>query len=265
MIVTTFRVDYKMTDVIKLKPIFDVHLGHGACDVRAFKDYLADGFDDRTYFIGGGDLLDSIVLRDFRYRKGVDVTLGEEIVDEQVDICYQLLQPYKERIIGLGDGNHEKQVTLRCGTNPTKRLCRRLGCQYLGYSWLVKLMLRGVNGGTRKLVIYGHHGWGGGSRTQGADITKFSKIVKHWQADIFLFGHVHKLQSDKINRIGLFGEKMISKPKLLCICGTFMKTYLKSNVSTWSEEKGYPPVEVGGLVVHIRPTSHKWIKYWSSV
>jgi UDP-2,3-diacylglucosamine pyrophosphatase LpxH len=262
MIVHTKRINYKYGDIIKIKPIFDVHLGNRVCDVAAFKRYLKKNDDKNTYFIGGGDLYEGITVTDKRYRKGMDATLGEAIVDEQVDLAEKLLLPYKDRIIGLGDGNHEKEILRRCGTNITKRLCDKLGVKYLGYSWLIRLLLSTNGSKGRKVIIRGHHGWGGGSRTQGADLTKYSKDLQYWQADIFLYGHVHRKQSDEVPRIGLVGERMVTKDKLMVICGTFLKTYTGSVVSTYSEERGYPPVKVGGQVVNIKPLMHKWVRYW---
>lgn len=259
MVVYTHRIKYKSyNDIIKIKPLFDLHCGSKHCDVRAIREYLKDS-DDHTYFIGGGDMTDSIVMKDPRYRKTCDATETNAIVDEQVDMLEDLLSPYKHRIIGLGDGNHEKQVELRCGTNIVKRLCKRLDCKHLGFSWLLRLILSTGNQGGRTVVIRGHHGWGGGSRTQGADLTKFSKDMQHFDADVFMYGHVHRLQSDRVPRLGLVGETLISKPKVICICGTFLKTYSKGADSSYSEEKGYPPVEVGGLCVNIKP-KRRWVE-----
>lgn len=258
MIVTAKRIIFtSMHDLIKIKPVFDVHLGAKVCDVRAFKAFLLDS-DKDTYFIFGGDLFDSIVVGDPRYRKSNDATEGDAIIDELVDMGEEILTPYKDKILGIATGNHEDVITKRCGSDPIRRLCRRLDVDPLGFSGLMRLMLsmKGKKGKTyektRKVVVRYHHGWGGGSRTQGADLTKFSKDVKHWDADLYLYGHVHRKQTDKIPRLGLSGEKLISKPKVICICGTFLKTYGVSADPTYSEIKGYPPTEIGGVVVTIK-------------
>jgi len=267
MIVHTHRVDYeKYGNIVKIKPIFDVHLGNKYCDKKALKNYLAEDDDHLTYFIGGGDLMDSIVITDPRYEKHVDDTPLDAIIDAQVDEMYELLEPYKDRIIGLGRGNHENVVIKKCGTDPTGRLCKKLDCAYLGYSGLIRLIMsEGEKGGRgRTVFIRWHHGWGGGSRTQGADLTKYSKDTMYWDADVFLYGHVHRKQSDRVPRLGLSGEVLISKPKVIGICGTFLKTYSKTVDTTYSEVKGYPPTEIGGIKVNIQPTD-RWVKIWIDV
>ena len=258
MVIYTYRIEYKYGDTIKIKPLFDVHYGHKACDVNAVKQYLAEDDDKNTYIIGGGDTIDSIIVTDPRYRKSMDATSSDDIIDEQIEGIEKILSPYKDRIIGLARGNHEKTIIQKCSTNPIKRLCKRLDTKDLGYSGLIRLILNENKSRIRTVIIKYHHGWGGGSRTQGADLTKYSKDLQYWDADIFLYGHIHRKQTDRVPRLGLSGEELISKPKIECICGTFQKTYTRGPDSTWAEERGYPPTEIGGLIVKIKPVE-RWV------
>ena len=253
MIVHAHNIDYKYGQIFTLKPLFDVHLGNKYCDKKELVKYLS-GCDENTYLIGGGDLLDSIITKDIkRYVKHADDTASDAIIDEQIENLYDILKPYRNRIIGLGTGNHENSVNKYHGTNPTRRLCKMLDTTSLGFSWLVRIGFKENGARGRLLVIRGHHGWGGGSRTQGADLTKYSKDITYWDADMFLYGHVHKRQSDKIDRMGLVGAKLVSRPKWIFICGTFLKTLSDTDEATYSEEKGYPPVSIGGVNITIKP------------
>lgn len=258
MVVHTYRIPYKYGEMIKIKPIADIHLGSSNCDEKAAKAFIDE--DENCYFIGNGDLLDCIITSDIkRYRKTSDGTEGDDIVDSQIDKIFSWLNPYKDRIIGLGTGNHEDVITKKCGTNPIKRLCKMLDTTFLGYSSLVRLIFSENGSRSRTVVLRMHHGWGGGSRTQGADLTKYSKDVTHWQADCYIYSHVHRLQFDRIPRLGLCGDKLVSKSKLILMPGTFLKTYSKTSDPTYSELKGYPPVDVGGLVLNIKPDGN-WVK-----
>ena len=259
MITETKRIPYKYGDKFQLKVIADVHLGAVACDEKAFRDYLADS-NDKTYFLGIGDLYDAIIVTDPRYQKSSDKSEGDDIIDAQVEKGVELLEPYKDRILGLGYGNHEKTIIKRAGSNMIKRTCRRLDVKELGYSGLFKLVFRMESGGGRTVIIRYHHGWGGGSRTQGADLTKFSKDTAYWDADLFLYGHVHRKQDDEVPRLGLRGKTLIARPKTMCICGTFLKTYLNGADATYSEACGYPPTTIGGVNIDITPNTNGWVK-----
>jgi len=263
VIIPEYRIEYKYGDSFRIKPLFDTHIGNAYCDIDSIKRYLSDT-DDKTYIIGGGDTLDSVIVGDKRYAKHVDVTVGDAIVDEQIEIAYDILKPYANRIIGLGSGNHEATISHRNGTHPTRRLSQMLGVKHLGYSWLVKLMFSENGGRVRSVLLRGHHGWGGGSRTQGADLTKYSKDAAYWDADIFLYGHVHRRQSDMISRLSLVGKTLVSKPKHMFICGTFLKTLSLTDDATYSEMAGYPPTPIGGVNITIRPTN-KWVNIESDV
>jgi len=253
------RINYTYGETVKLKPIADVHLGNKLCDVKAFKEYL--GNPEESYYIGVGDLLDSIILADLkRYDRKLDASdPNVAIVDYQVNRMAEILMPYKHKIIGLGEGNHEDEIRKRCGTNPVQRLCDILEVPYLGYTWMCQLRLSEGGNRTRTVTIRGHHGWGGGSRTQGGDLTKFARDTGYYDADLFLYGHVHRRQYDEVPRLGLVGSKLIAKPKIMCICGTFQKTLTEVADPSWAETKGFPPVSIGGLTINIKPTS-TWVK-----
>ena len=265
MVVAEYRVKYTYGEEWKLKPIFDVHAGNKDCDLNEFKKFMADS-DDKTLFIGGGDLIDAVITKDIkRYRKSADDTDGDAIIDEQIDIICEILRPYSHKIIGLGAGNHEDTILKYCGTNPTKRMCDILSddkhkIQYLGYSCLVRLVFELKQGGAvRTIIIRQHHGWGGGSRTRGANITKYERDIGKWDADIFLYGHVHQKQFDRTPRLGLRGLLLVSRPQLMVICGSYLKTYSTDANPTYSEVKGFPPNEIGGVTIQMKPDSHRWI------
>ena len=264
MIGSAYRIQYKYGDIIKIKPIFDAHLGSTNCDLGSFREYLKNS-DDNTYFFGGGDLLDMIITSDIkRYTKHNDAITGHAIVDQQIEKMVEILAPYKSRLMGIGSGNHEANILKRCGTDPTDRMCKTLQVKNLGYSGLLKLILREGDNRSRTVIIRYHHGWGGGSRTQGGDLTKFSKDLLSWDADVFLYGHVHRKQSDRVPRIGLSGVKFINRSMLIGICGTFLKTYGNSDLASYGEIKGYPPTEIGGITLNIKP-QRRWVDMWIDV
>lgn len=244
VIIPKVEIEYK--DVITLKAFSDVHLGNRNADIEAFSKYLNE-YDENTYFICIGDFFDSIIVKDKRYSKGADAYMGEDMINQALKDAKELLSPIKDRFLGICSGNHENVFLLKTNFDITEHLCDILGIRYLGYDFLMNLKID-----NKKLVIRGHHGWGGGSRTQGADLTKFSKDCQFWDADLFLYGHVHRLISDKVPRLSINDDKLEANPKYLVICGTFLKTFTDGTDATYSEVKGYPPVAIGAPIIKIK-------------
>jgi len=258
MKVFTQPITYHYGDTIKLKPIPDLHVGSPLFDKKAFKEFMSD-IDDQTYLVGTGDIMDQIIATDPRYKKGVEKGTSETIVDDQIDEAYQLLAPYADRIILLGIGNHEETIVKKCGTNPLRRLCEKLGCQYAGMKWMLRLNLREGMGRGRSVVVYGHHGYGGGTRTEGGNITKFFRDMAYDEADIYLFGHVHEKAYKRIPRGYHGGAKYQARDRLLVIGGSFKRNLTDDDTTTWEESKGFPIRAIGGYTIKITPTKD-WVK-----
>lgn len=263
MICHTVHLEYKPGEIIKVRPLADLHVGNAYCDEKAVRRFIDE--DPECYFIGLGDLIDGIVVKDAkRYQKSSDGTEGDDIIDEQVDKLKSWLEPYKDRIWGLGEGNHEQSVVKHCGTNPVKRICKDFEIPFLGYSWFLRLVMRTKTGAGRTVIIRGFHGYGGGSRTQGADLTKYVRDIGYYEADIHLFGHVHRKQVDRIPMLGTCGNRIIAKSRYVILCGSFLRTLSKTTDPTYAEIKGYPPVELGSVQINIKPVKD-WVKIWVDV
>jgi len=72
-------------------------------------------------------------------------------------------------------------------------------------------------------------------------------------ADIYLYGHGHKLLTDSISRLGIQGDKtLVSKDLIICLCGTFLKTYVPGE-TTYSERWGMAPIRIGHPYITVRP------------
>jgi len=252
MISKTFRIPYKYGQTITIKPLFDAHLGNEYCDRHALKRYLGEPEEGKYVFVGG-DLNDSICVTDPRYEKHSDGTGGRnDVIDAQVDMAEDILKPFNGSLIGLGMGNHEHTIIKKSGTNPTKRLARRLGTSELGYDGFIKLVLSEGKSRTRTVIIRWHHGYGGG-RTPGASINRYIKESYNWEADVYLFGHDHQLDARAFPRLAMRGNQCVTKEWFVGVCGSFLKTLSDGADPTYSEKAGYFPVLLGGLDLKIRP------------
>lgn len=257
-IVDTVRINYRWGDTIKIKPIADVHFGSKNCDMKALHEYLGKP-DPKTYFIGLGDLMDCIIVSDSkRYRKINDALESEDIIGESVATWVSVLYPFRKQIIGLGIGNHEENIIKRCSVNPMKMLCDSLDVPYLGYSFLVRVILSEKGNRGRTVIIRAHHGWGLGGRTIGGELTKYSKDLAQFDCDIALYGHTHRLQADTMPRLAIMGDRLVSKEKHLVLCGTFLKTFSEGTDCTYAEAMGLPPAKIGGAIISVKP-NRSWV------
>jgi len=257
--VDTIRIPYKYGESITIKTLADVHYGSKNCDVKALHEYLGEP-EKKTFLLGLGDFMDNIIVSDSkRYRKVSDAIESEDIIGESVAFWASVLKPFKKQIIGLGIGNHEDNIIKRCSVNPMKMLCDILDVTYLGYSFLVRIILSEDGNRGRTVIIRGHHGWGMGGRTIGGELTKYSRDASMFDADIFLYGHTHRLQTDTMPRLAVVGDKLVSREKHIVLCGTFLKTFSDGTDCTYAESAGLPPAKIGAPIITIQPDS-TWAK-----
>ena len=249
-------------EVVKVKPLMDLHKGAKTCDLKAFKEFIKDR-DEFTYFVCNGDLWDMIFFNDKRFRpSGHDKSGVDDAIDEEVDEMEAILHPIKDHIIGIGTGNHEDTIEQRCGTNPSKRLAKRLGVPYMGYSWWFRMAITRPTGGVGSVDFFVSHGFGGGTRTEGGSITKYAKFADRFLCDVFIVGHDHRKQYVKYPVLGIHGiakAYLYGKSKTIVLGGSWKKTYGMGTVVTWEESKGFPPSELGGVCINIKP-AQKWVK-----
>jgi hypothetical protein len=245
-------------DVIKIKPLMDLHKGANTCDLRAFKEFIKDR-DELTYFFTLGDLWDAIYFDDKRFRlSGNDLkgTEDDDPIDEEVKEMAEILKPIQDRIICVGTGNHEDVVSKRCHTNLSKRLAALIDRPYLGYSfWFRLLLIRDRM--SHAVDFFCAHGFGGGTKTEGGSITKYSRFADRFLCDVFCVGHDHLKQYVRYPMLGIAGAKdvhLYGRPKLVCLGGSWKKAYSDSAAVTWEETKGFPPTEIGGVTIEIKGT-----------
>jgi len=162
----------------------DMHLGHKNFDLKKFKEYLdwAQTRDD-LFIIGMGDYLESAIPTALPQAMWDQLSTPEE----QKKILIELLRPLKEKIIGLLTGNHELRIWIRTNIDPTKLLCKELGCRYLGHGGYLILK---INDQEYRLALF--HGYGT-TQKKGYHLKKVIETVGMDDADIVCIGHSHQL------------------------------------------------------------------------
>lgn len=275
MLCLTKTIKYEYNEPVRLVLFSDTHVGSRFFARNHFKKFLANNMDHpNAWLLGVGDQIDAIVPADM---KRFQISTIEEkflvgddpdsVVDAQAKDFCSMLMPYQGRLLGLVQGNHEEAIGKRYGMSIHQRICDILDCENLGHSFLMLLKMRSNKEGesvqtsrTRSVTIFGHHGFGGGGRTEGGSITKYSRFTQYYDADIYVTAHDHDHWTKKIARVGISNTgKVQHRDQVICNTGAFMKTLSDGRTPSWAETRGFPPRSLGGVVLDITPDSHAWV------
>ena len=261
---------YKYNKPIHLYAIGDVHRNSPNCDVKKWKEFLAEVKKDRpeTYFILVGDLFDSFSTSERKSYVGGDfhestTRRWEEMYAQDVKNFVKEVEFMKGRTLAVLGGNHYFMFV--DGTTTDQWVASELKARYLGCNALIRLTLRYARSQGQQVDICVHHGLGGG-RTSGASINKLQQMAGYFDADIYLQGHDHNRCVDYINRLGLSNGshgkiRLVNKKMLLARTGSFLKAY-EPKTPSYAVDAMMPPNDLGALKIILTPTrvitnSHK--------
>ena len=256
------------SDVFRIIPLGDVHLGAAACDEELFKATVKDiEEDDNAYWIGMGDYCDFINRRDPRYDPSAQTEWLHGVGDKskaQRDRFLEIVKPIAHKCLALVEGNHETAIMKHTeryifgdivdkvkedgGFEPEDMM----GTGY--YGWLRLQFNRGKNAdGGRPVFLFNlHHGFVGG-RLAGAKALNMQRWLWTHDADVVIFGHSHNtaIQREEVAGLDKLGNPIV-QTRIGCYGGTFLRTSGEGH-TTYSEFKGYFPNPTGGVEIHIRP------------
>lgn len=230
----------------------DVHLDHIHCNQKLFKKHLemAAAYDMPVVIVG--DLFD--LMQGVHDRRSFKSDLRPEhkeghYLDAVVDTTAEFLQPYKDQLAVIGQGNHETSILKHSETNVLARLEKSLGIDVLGgyggyieYCFWYGGLLR-----CRHLMKYYHGSGGGGIVTKGA-IGANRRATMYPDADSIVTGHIHErttitYTSERYNsrsgRVELRNCEHIQLPTYKCDYG--------QGSGGWHVERGMPPKPLGGV------------------
>ena len=107
--------------------------------------------------------------------------------------------------------------------------------------------------------IFATHGWGGGHYV-GGKVNKLVMLAKDFDADIYLFGHLHEKLCHNRDMITCSNtsENLVRKKKVYCLTGTFLNPYKLGTVN-YAEKKCYSPGNIGVVKIIIKPFRHEWL------
>jgi len=225
-----------------LVPVGDVHYGAINCDVEKFKACLEFCRESNAWILLMGDMLEA----SSRYSIGAGV-YEQSDPDSQLFQMVEMLELYKDLIIGSHQGNHEQRIYNACGINVTKVMCKMLGIRYLGYA-----MNHILHVGSQRYVVFSTHGSSGATLRH----TKIKKVldISAWnKSDLYLYGHVHTLdmKSDEYREYDARNKVMVTKKRYFVLTGSFLKYD-----DSYAEQKNYQPERIGVANIHLNGERH---------
>ena len=231
--------------------IGDIHYTNIGCDKIALaRDITKIKKNPLARWIGMGDYDEYITYGDPRFdptsfTKDERIDFLKSMGEKQTRKIVSVLEPIKDKCIGIGEGNHELEYRKRHDHDPAASIAARLGAKFLTYEALTRIYVSGPDGRKRySIVIYTHHGWGGGE-TPGAGLNRMSRLVINWDADIYVTGHDHKLATAVTPRLGIsIKGKFTDRPVALIQSGTYLKTK-QPGIQGYEVKKGHKPNPIG--------------------
>jgi len=176
---------------IRVYILSDLHLGSAHQDEERTEQFFDEVLaEPNRYVIVNGDLINNAI----KHSKS-DIYAEELTPEQAVEKLVELLEPIKDRILVIIDGNHEDRTYRQSGISIMKFVAMQLWIEELYADPDYKLFVSfGKNRGrdSRKTcyTFYGKHG-NGGARTEGGKLNYVSRLAQTTDADIYIHSHTH--------------------------------------------------------------------------
>lgn len=257
------------SDVYKLYVLGDVHIGARNCAETHFRKLVRKIKEDpKARWIGGGDLVDAIKMKDKRFNlddlpnwilegdaDSVRAQL-KDVVRQQVSRTITILWDIREKCLGLIEGNHETRVQERFEIDVQRELCEALDVKDLTDCAFLRLQF--VRGSSVKtIIVFICHGHGGG-RTAGSEPNHLSRLMADKDADIILRGHSHTMEIRPpqpvlyVSRNGELYKECRCRYKRAANWGAWLMSY-SSGKGTYSSRACYPARPLGTIEIIMEP------------
>lgn len=258
------------SDIYKIIPIGDIHLGAAACDEQLFGSVVERiASDDAALWFGMGDVADFINMRDPRFHPGllapwITVTELCDLAKAQRDRFLDIIKPIAGKCLGVVCGNHEAMIQKHFERDIYSEIVTaikqwsglpadaNLAIGYYGY-WRGHFYRSGERERASLVTVNLHHGFTGG-KLAGAKALDMQRWLWSHACDIAIFGHSHNssAQAEAIECLD-DGDNIITQTRRGVFSGTFLKTVNENGPSTYSEVKGYLPLPMGGCEIWLTP------------
>jgi predicted phosphodiesterase len=238
----------------------DAHHDNPHSDHDLQRKHLQQCVERNAGWIDGGDLFCAMGGRADPRRAKHGVTRDEhatapDYFDSLVRHAADFLQPYADRCVVLGRGNHETSVLKQQETDLTERLAERLrertGASVFttGYGGFIQFRFSSKQQ-IHTLTMAVYHGSGGGGMMTFDTLRVRRQASFQPDADILVCGHVHErwwLQTARYRLRTRNGDYRVSvEPQHHIRTGTY-KQELEDGYAGFAVERGMPPKPIGAM------------------
>lgn len=229
-----------------LVPFGDLHVGYGTMN-RQKVDAVVDFIQEHDCnWIGMGDYIDNTPPQ-HKYFDWETTDLSPQ--DQVIEYC-EIIEPIKDKCIGLLNGNHEVR-SIRSGYDPVKQILRILKMPMEKH--LKSIYLFPIKTGRVRYDVFATHGSARGlyfSTKPGYKMNKLLALSGLADADLYLMGHLHDTMSNEIKKIGMEDGKMILRKKWFAMTGGFVEFIdFEKGLESYGASMGYTPIDTGANVI----------------
>jgi len=235
----------------------DFHRGNPWFDEDHFyrtRDWIAE---NNCYVVCMGDYGECINSKDPRHDYNA-IDWEYATPDKQYRKVLEDLEPIKNKIIMMLDGNHDYGFWKRHNHNYVNWLATDLGVPYVGVSgYILFNFTRKIGKGKESHIfrIFAHHGWSGG-RTDGYKV-KVIHDMKNIFSDphLYLMGHTH-MKGEVFPTTRLYVDARTAKireyTQKYFYTGSYIKGY-EEGIGSYVEARAYPPTQIGSPIIEVKP------------
>ena len=214
-------------------PFSDVHLGSPECNEEYFLENLQWAYDNNTYLILNGDLLEAST----RTSIGAGVYEQKKHAGSQLEDMIDMLMPFAKdkRILGITNGNHEDRIYQMSGVDITRVMAHELEVPYFRNGGFFKIKV-----GKYNYKMYFTHGSSGASLPY-TKIKKTLDLARYINVDLYGNGHVHdeQVHTQEYMSIDTRANQVIKEIRYFVITGHYL------NYEGYAQQKGLVPSKQG--------------------
>jgi predicted phosphodiesterase len=258
------------TDTFHIYSLGDLHIGAMNCaegHIRRLVKKIKD--DPKALWVGGGDYINAIKPQDAKrftpdnlpnwILEGDADTVRKrlkDIVHQEAERFILMVEPIKDKCIGLISGNHEEKVIQYYNEDILEYMCETLDVPNLTRSAGIRINFKYGNL-SHVITIFITHGHGAG-RSAGAEPNQLEYLAKTMDFDIILRGHSHTfsilapIPVLSIPTRGKLPKELDVRYKRCANWGCMMMSY-KVGPSTYDEKALYPARCLSTLEIEITP------------